>query len=552
MFFPLLQTLQPAAESAPQSSIVTFFSDLGLEFSFGLMLGLIAVVFIVKGIMGFVSGWYRARILQDMTYYLKESLMRKIINVDYKYFVTKNSGYFLNVVEQQTFEIINSFTHFVIFFSSVLAVIAYVSIALYLDPIVSVLAVSAGLLIMVVLRNLNKLTKKESNRFSTELSSLNKLTIQIFKNYKYLRSTSTYEKPIAHYNASAKKLAHVRYLTVIYNAIFNALSEPIAVILLIIILYVQVVVLKLPVEVLLVILVIFYRVLTYLLGLQGKWQAVLKHSGGVQLVTEEKSLLDQHKVLQRGSKIERFSEMISFRNIDVVLGNTKVLESINLDIKKNSSVAFVGASGAGKTTLINVLSGLISPSGGSISVDGVPLEDADLQSWQSQLGVVTQEPYLFDDSIYENVALSADTIDASVQDRVVAACKEAHCHDFILDLENDYNTTIGDAGARASGGQKQRIAIAREIFKNPTVMILDEATSALDSESEKIIQESIDKYKGKMTLILIAHRLSTIKEADVIYEMDSGRIINHGTFDELLADSPSFRNLVSLQNLQVH
>ena len=222
----------------------------------------------------------------------------------------------------------------------------------------------------------------------------------------------------------------------------------------------------------------------------------------------------------------------------------KVLENINLDISPGQTVALVGPSGAGKTTLCNLIARFYDPSDGAILLDGVDLKSIDVSHYRSLLGIVEQDTFLFDGTIAHNIAYGKRD---ATPDQVVDAAKKAHCHEFISILEKQYDSLIGERGVKLSGGQRQRLTIARAILADPKILILDEATSNLDTESERAIQESLSELMKGRTCFVIAHRLSTIRNADVIVVLENGKIIEQGSHDTLMAASGRYRVMVELQ-----
>jgi subfamily B ATP-binding cassette protein MsbA len=237
---------------------------------------------------------------------------------------------------------------------------------------------------------------------------------------------------------------------------------------------------------------------------------------------------------------------IEFRNVAFKYHTDKILTDVNLKVKKGEIVAIVGSSGTGKTTLVNLIPRFYDVTGGSITIDGADTRDATLDSLRAQIGVVTQDLILFNDTIKFNIGYGKG-YDPADESRIIEAAKVANAHEFITKLPEGYDTHIGEKGVRLSGGQKQRIAIARAMFKNPPILILDEATSQLDTESERLVQEALNRLMEGRTVFVIAHRLSTIKHATKIVTLDSGIIKESGTHDELMRADTLYKRLYELQ-----
>ena len=246
--------------------------------------------------------------------------------------------------------------------------------------------------------------------------------------------------------------------------------------------------------------------------------------------------------------LKSFTTGISVRNVSFSYeeDSREVLHSVNLDIPKGKTIAIVGASGAGKSTLVDLIPRFYDPSRGQVEIDGVDIREVSLEDLRSLMGNVNQDPILFNDTIYNNIAFG---VQDATPEQVEAAARIANAHDFIMEKEEGYQTNIGDRGVKLSGGQRQRISIARAILKNPPILILDEATASLDTESERIVQDALDHLMSNRTTIAIAHRLSTVKSADEIIVMDEGRIVERGTHDELIALGGYYRKLHDMQAL---
>jgi|TARA_B110000046_G_scaffold79642_1_gene87675 subfamily B ATP-binding cassette protein MsbA len=244
--------------------------------------------------------------------------------------------------------------------------------------------------------------------------------------------------------------------------------------------------------------------------------------------------------------LENFNSGISFKNVHFAYEDRKVLDDISFNIAKGSTVAMVGQSGAGKSTIADLLARFYNPAEGAIRVDGQNIKDITISSLRKKMGIVTQESILFNDTIRQNISFGK--AGANLEE-IIAAAKIANAHDFIMQLEKDYDTVIGERGSKLSGGQKQRMSIARALLKNPEILILDEATSALDSESEKLVQDAILNLTKNRTTLVIAHRLSTIQNADLILVLKEGKIIQSGTHMELIEEVGVYKTLLEIQNL---
>ena len=261
------------------------------------------------------------------------------------------------------------------------------------------------------------------------------------------------------------------------------------------------------------------------------------------ILNAENDIKEKEQPLPLGS----FNGSIRFEGVRFSYEDGReILKGIDLEIPKGKTVAIVGASGAGKSTLVDLIPRFYDPDEGRITIDGTDIKDVSLKDLRSLMGNVNQDPILFNDTIFNNIAFGVEN---ATREQVEAAAKIANAHDFIMEKEEGYQTNIGDRGVKLSGGQRQRISIARAILKNPPILILDEATASLDTESERIVQDALDKLMSSRTTIAIAHRLSTVKNADEIIVMDEGRIVERGTHDELIAKQRYYKKLYDMQAL---
>lgn len=298
----------------------------------------------------------------------------------------------------------------------------------------------------------------------------------------------------------------------------------------------------------LVFLAMFFQILPSAKSLANSISTIQKGGPALERVIE---ILDADiKIDEKENPIpiQTLENSIEFKNVGFYYNEDRtILKNFNLTIPRGKTVALVGQSGSGKTTIANLLARFYDATEGEILIDGNNIKDLKVRDYRKMIGMVTQESVLFNDSVYNNILMGKPDAD---REEVEAAAKIANAHDFILNLSDGYDTNIGDDGNKLSGGQKQRVSIARAVLKNPPIMILDEATSALDTESERFVQEALEKMMKNRTSLVIAHRLSTIQKADWIVVMERGMILEQGTHKELIDKNGAYKKLVELQDFE--
>lgn len=290
-----------------------------------------------------------------------------------------------------------------------------------------------------------------------------------------------------------------------------------------------------------------YGVLTPAKSISKASYSVKKGNAAAERVLEVLET-DNPITSKQGSVIKTtFEDKISIENISFAYDNDKVLKNFSLQVPKGKTVALVGQSGSGKSTIANLLTRFYDVQQGSIKIDGIDIKDFNLQSLRELMGLVTQDSILFNDTVKNNLLLGKEN---ATEDEIIEALKIANAYEFVMDLPEGIHTNIGDSGNKLSGGQKQRLSIARAVLKNPPIMVLDEATSALDTESERLVQQALENMMQNRTSVVIAHRLSTIQKADRIVVMQKGEIVEQGTHNELLNKNGMYSKLVQMQSFE--
>lgn len=292
---------------------------------------------------------------------------------------------------------------------------------------------------------------------------------------------------------------------------------------------------------------LFYTIINPLKNLSAAFYNMQKGSAALDRINRLLEVESSIKEKENAFPISSFNQQIEFQNVSFAYNTKQVLENISFSIQRGKTVALVGASGAGKSTIADLIPRFHDVTEGAILIDGKDLKDLKIHELRKQIGMVSQDPVLFNDTIYNNITLG---VGGTTEEQVIEAAKIANAHEFIQKKAEGYQAVVGDRGAKLSGGQRQRITIARAILKNPPILILDEATSSLDTESERIVQNAINELMRNRTSIVIAHRLSTVQNADEIIVLNHGKIVERGKHEELMALKATYHKLVSLQQLK--
>lgn len=553
MFLPLLQAVS-GSEVVDGSSlgnlgfVIDGIQSIGIELNLLAVLIIMLMFFIVKSILVYVSALYGIVLTQLFIKRIRKDLLQSFNRIRFKFFVQSDIGRIQNSMTGEVDRVALSFRDYFKTIEQGILVAVYVTFALFIDPVFAVLVTIGGALTNILYRQIYRKTKQKSREFTVDSHSYQGQIIQHVANFKYLKATALTDVFSKQLIGSIDNIEFSRRKIGKYAAILRAAREPLMIFVVAIVIYLQVVLLEGSIGAILISLLFFYRALNSLVQLQSYWNRYLEVSGSVENIKNFQQELRQNEERRVVKKHVTFDENISLSNANFSYGDTPILTGINLRIRKNETLAFVGESGSGKTTLVNLFSCLLPVDSGEFLIDGNDLKDVDTQSFQKKIGYITQDPVIFNDTIFNNVTFWDDHNERNLN-RFYFALNQASLSDLIKDLPDKEDTILGNNGINLSGGQKQRISIARELYKDIQILIMDEATSALDSETEQIIQRNIDELKGKLTILIVAHRLSTIRNADRIILMKNGKIVSTGTYEELIRKNAEFERMVKLQEL---
>ena len=553
MFLPLLQVVGgqgvvDPAEMGKLDFIVVGMESVGLNLSISSVLLFMFLFFCFKGIALYINSIYGVILQQRFIKKIRLNLLNSLNRISFKKFILSDAGRIQNTMSGEVDRVAQSFRTYFMTFQQGAMVIVYMSFAFFLDVQFALLVTVGGVATNLLYKLIYERTKNASRRLTSYNSVFQGQIIQHVHHFKYLKATGKVDhhgnKLKDTINAIETSRRRIGYL----NSIGISAREPMLVAVIAIVILIQVNFLGGAMATILITLMFFYRALTSLLSMQQNWNSFMSVSGSMENMQDFQKELKNSKEEDGKEIFKGFFKSINLQKVDFFYGKTHILKKIDLEIQKNESVALVGESGSGKSTLINLIAGLLPEDGGAIEVDGQLLKSISKATYQARIGYVSQDPVVFNDTLYNNVTLWAPKNKQNMT-RFEKCMRQASLWDFTQELPKGLDTELGNNGINLSGGQKQRVSIARELYKDIDILILDEATSALDSETERAIQESINALQGEYTLIIVAHRLATIRNVDKIALLEQGEIVDIANFQTLADRQDRFRKMVELQEL---
>ena len=524
----------------------------GPQYALLLTVTLVIITFLFKNLFNYLASYHIMHLKNGVLRDLRKKLFNIIIELPISYYSEKRKGDVMARILGDVNEVQNSFFSILELIvkeplTILFAIIAMLNISVKLTLFVFIFIPISGL----VISRIGKSLKGKSTKAQQESGYFISIVEESLGGLKVVKSYNAENQFKTRFNDSINRLLKLTNSIGNKNNLASPMSEFMGIVTIATLLWyggnLVLVDKTLDGSLFLVYMLLSYQILTPAKAISKASYAVKNGLAAADRVFE---VLEQdNTITSKENAIEKntFENQISIKNINFKYDEESVLKDFSLEIKKGQTVALVGQSGSGKSTIANLLTRFYDVNEGEIEIDSINIKDYNLQSLRGLMGLVTQDSILFNDTIKANIALGK--LDAS-DEEIIEALKIANAYEFVKELPDGIYANIGDSGNKLSGGQKQRLSIARAVLKNPPIMILDEATSALDTESEKLVQVALENMMQNRTSIVIAHRLSTIQKADKIIVMQKGKIVEQGSHEELIALNGTYNKLVMMQSFE--
>ncbi|WP_339894081.1 ABC transporter ATP-binding protein [uncultured Algibacter sp.] len=519
------------------------------------VVGLIVVMFLLKNIFGYLANYFLVFLRNGVIKDIRNNVYKKTIELPLSYLSEQRKGDILSRVTSDVLDLQYSFLSVLeLIVREPLTILFTIAMMLYISPQLTLFIFVFIPIMGIIISRIGKSLKRKSDRVQKEQGIFLSTLEETLTGLRIIKGFSAEDKFNEKFQESTSRFYHFSNKLLNRQNLAAPSSEFLGICMIAVILwYGGNLVLNehsnslLDGSTFLVFMGLSYNILTPAKAISRGLYNIKKGGAAAERIQEIIDTPNPLKDKENAIIKDSFDSEIEFKNISFKYQDEYVLKDFSLIIPKGKTVAFVGQSGSGKSTIANLITRFYDVNKGSILIDGLDIKDLSTNSLRQQLGIVTQDAILFNDSIKNNLKLGND--DATDED-IIEALKIANAWEFVKDLPEQINTNIGDAGGKLSGGQKQRLSIARAVLKSPPIMVLDEATSALDTESERLVQIALENMMKNRTSIVIAHRLSTIQNADIIVVLNKGEIVEQGKHDELIAKKGVYQKLVDMQSFE--
>ena len=555
MFIPLLKVTDEGSRAADagddmgQMAIVTdAIEAVGIPLTITSVLVIMLVFFSLKGVAKFCVDYYMVILRQRFANQVRLRNMQLLAGYDFRAFTTSDSGRIQNTFSGEVERLNQAYRSYFMMLQYGIMTTVYVALAYVSNPRFAAIVAIGGVLSNLAFNRIYQVTKKASRQITSKTHTFQGYLIQSVTSFKFLKATNLiqpYKEKVDHTIRGVEKEQR-RVGTM--NSLATALREPIIMAIVVVAILIQINVFEAPLGTIILSLLFFYRGLTYLVAMQNYYNGFLGTSGSIENMEVFVADLENNQEVTGSHSFGGLEQAIVLKDLAYRYEDAGLLENLSLKLPKNETLGIVGESGTGKTTLVNILAGLLKVDRGMLYLDGSDSKDLNMYTLRDRIGYVTQEPHVFSDTIFNNVSFW-EPRNEQTEARVWNALRLAHADQFVQALSGQLDAVIGINGVNLSGGQRQRISIARELYRDIDILVLDEATSALDSQSENLIQENIESLAGSYTMVVIAHRLSTIRKADKILYLKPNSQYEIGTFESLCRTSETFQNMVALQTV---
>lgn len=511
---------------------------LGLEPKLPVMLGLIVIGITVKSTFLFFAMKQAGYTVAYVTTDLRLMLIKVLLAARWNYFISQPAGYFTNAIGNEAMRASSAYYNSVLLIASVIQVLVYGIAAMMLSWKVTLFAAIFSILLLLPLNRFIKMSRSAGDRQTELMKSLIARLTDALQGIKPIKAMAREANLQPLLEAETHDLNTAQQQQVIAGQLRKAVQEPSIVVLVAIGIYVVLTFGNYQFSVILVMVLLFHRSIYRAYSVQAFYQAIATVESAFWSLrgTIEHAEAQRESTIE-GCKLKSFKKVITLNSVKFSYGENTVLKNASMDIPAGQIVAIIGPSGAGKTTIADLVIGLFRPQSGTVCVDDVPLSELNLRAWRQMIGYVPQEMFLFHDTIYRNVSLGDNKITRTDAEE---ALRDAGAWDFVSSLASDMDSVIGERGAKLSGGQRQRISIARALVHKPNLLILDEVTTALDPKTEAAICETLRKLRGKVAILAISHQPAMMEIADKVYRLKDGLIeeLNplHPTESEMLTN----------------
>ncbi|MBA4156694.1 MAG: ABC transporter ATP-binding protein [Gemmatimonadetes bacterium] len=552
MLIPLLQVVgldvEQGATGQIAQSVASLFAAAGVRPTLG---GVLGAYVLVVGLQALLTRWQvvaNLALQQEFVLYLRQRLYRALARSQWLFFARHRASDFAHALTDELDRVDEATSSLLSLAHQVVVVSVYLLLALHLSLPLTALTFACGAALLLLLRRRNLQAHAAGEEITHATRDLFAAVSEHLGGMKTTRSHGAEERNIALFTGLSQRVTRAHVAATRTYADTSAWFKVGSVSILSLILYVAVERAVLSVAGILLLLFLFARLVPKFSAIQEYYQYLMTSLPAFATVWRTVERCEAAaEAPSEGAVPVTMRTGVRLESVSFSYGDARpTVAGIDLFVPAQSTIALVGPSGAGKSTLADLLMGLIVPDRGQLVVDGVPLTPGRLRAWRERIAYVPQETFLFHDTIRANLLWAEP---AAAEAEMLEALRLAAAADFVLALPAGLDTVIGDRGVRLSGGERQRIALARALLRRPTLLILDEATSALDSENERRVQQAIERLHGRMTILVITHRLSTIRGADIIYVLDHGFIVEHGSWNELTARSRRFAALCTAQQL---